>query len=365
MIDEIDTPTGGTEKQLLLALERLDRQKIHPYLCVLNDSMWLRDHFDVCPVYRVGMPTLKSPMALISLFRFVSFLKKQKIGIVQTHFTRSNQIGVLAGRLAGVKTVISTRRNQGYWHTQTALFLQKRLNRWVNLFLANSNDTKEWATRTEGIPPEKIRVIHNAINLGPFEILGEEERSEYRKRFEIPSDSKVIGIVANLRSVKRIDVFLHAARIVLNEFPGVRFIVVGEGPERNALEGLSREVGLNRAVLFLGKRQDIPPILNMIDVGVLSSQSESFSNSLIEYMAAGLPIVSTDVGGCRELVSNGGNGFLVPSGNPDALAGGILNILRNPNCVTSGKVNRRIVKDKFSMGAILRSYEDLYLEVTS
>jgi glycosyltransferase involved in cell wall biosynthesis len=311
------------------------------------------------------MPTLKSPRAWISLFRFVSFLKKEKIVIVQTHFIDSNRVGILAGRLAGVKTVISTRRNQGYWHTRIGLFLQKRLNPLVDLFLANSDDTREWASRTEGIPPEKIRVIHNALNLRPFEILGEEERSEYRKRFEIPSNAKVVGIVANLRPVKRIDVFLHAARIVLNEFHGTRFIVVGEGPERKGLEELSREVGLDRAVLFLGRRQDIPSILNMLDIGVLSSQSESFSNALMEYLAAGLPVVCTDVGGCRELVCDGRNGFVVPNGDPKALAGGILNILRNPNCVTSGEANRRIVKEKFSMEAILRSYEDLYLEVAS
>lgn len=363
IIDTIESPTAGTEKQLLLLLENLDRQQIRPYLCVLQGSEWLKNEFDLCPVYNLRIKSFKDPVSYRRIWNYAKFLKREKIDIVQTHFRDAGIAGILAARMAGVR-VISTRRNQGYWLTRRELLIQKVLNRWVTVFIANSHSTKKWANEVEGIPEDKIRVIYNGIDPGPYLKLSPETREKYRRILEIPGNSPAIGIVANLRPVKGIEVFLRAAQLVKKQIPEARFVIVGDGVEKDNLERFADESGLNEGVTFLGKREDVVQILSALDVGVLSSHSESFSNSLIEYLAAGLPAVCTDVGGCREIIEHGVNGFVVSAGDYRAMSDYIIKIIREGMFDEMRTRNNKKAETGFSMNQTISMYEEIYSNIT-
>jgi L-malate glycosyltransferase len=363
VIDSIYTSAGGTEGQLLALIKNLDRAKFAPTLCILRSSAWMDKEFDLCPLYHVGINSFKNPLSILQLAKFARFLKNNRFDIVQTHFNDSNKAGIIAARLAGIPTVISSRRNQGYWHNRFELTALKFLNRHVDLFIANSYSTKQWAIDAEGIPASKITVIYNAVNLERFQNICPEVRANYRSKLGIPQDAFVVGIVANLRPVKRIDIFIRAARRVKEQLPHAKFIVIGgtsDSAMEDKLKGLVAEHGLEGELQFLGIRHDVENLLKTMDVAVLTSESESFSNSVVEYLASGLPVVSTDVGGAREAIVNGNNGYIVPVNDFQEIAAKILAISRDHAMTSRSDKGLQRIKELFSLDTIINQYEELY-----
>ncbi|OKY75783.1 MAG: hypothetical protein BM485_07880 [Desulfobulbaceae bacterium DB1] len=359
VIDTIESPTAGTEKQLLLLIRNLDRRKFLPYLCVLRSSPWLKETFKDCPLIDLEFGALRCFRSVMQLLKFVRYLKQERIDIVQTYFVDANKIGVVAGCLAGVKSVISSRRNQGYWIGLLELLQLRFLNCLTTHFIANSHSTKQWAMKREGIPGQKISVILNGIELEYYD-LSRKAKVNLRKEYNTPDCARLVCIVANLRPVKGHEIFLRAARIVADQISSVYFVIIGEGQERKRLERLASELSLSKYVFFLGKREDVADLLLDMDVGVLASHSESFSNALVEYLACGLPVVVTDVGGAREAVQGGVNGFVISLDSAsEGLARGILGALRM-NHESVSALNRKIVQELFAKESMVAAYQNLY-----
>lgn len=365
VIDIICSPTAGTEKQLLLLIKNLNRNRFEPILCCLKNSNWLKDEFNICDFHVIGIDSFKSPATYFRIFAFSRYLRKNNIDIVQTYFRDANIVGIIAARIAGISNVISTRRGLPYWKNSFELLFLKILDKFVKLFLTNSSNTKKWVSEFETIPEEKIYTIHNAIELDSFKRNSEETRKLYRKQLDIKDDNYVIGIVANLRPIKDITTFLRAAQLVKSELPHARFIIVGDGSEKNNLIKFSRELGISEDVRFIGNRRDITTILSLLDVAVLSSYFESCSNSIIEYLAAGLPIVCTDVGDCREAVEDGVNGFIVPIADYTVMANQIIKIFKGQLTKFNISKHSKKVMKKFLLPKIISEYELIYAGLTS
>jgi glycosyltransferase involved in cell wall biosynthesis len=366
IIDTIHSPTAGTEKQLIFLLKQLDRAKFNPFLCVLQSSEWLEKDFSICPLFVAGIHSLKQFKSWIGIKSLVYFLRKERINVVQTFFEDANRIGILAASLAGIRTIISSKRNQGYFTTKPADLLKRLLNRKVTLFIANSRSTKEWAIRSEKIAAEKVEVIYNGLDPELFGPLTDEERLEYKKKTHLPTEASIVGLIANLRPVKGIDVFLRAAERVSQEQFQVVFLIAGDGPERKKLEDLAGGLKIAEKIKFLGQVNDVLPLLKIMDIGVLSSHSESFSNSLLEYMAAGLPVVSTDVGGLNEALRHGEGGYLISVGDHEAMARSILALITNPEMsLAMGRYNRELIKKDFNKNQFVLAHERAYEKLLS
>ncbi len=363
IIDTIESPTAGTEKQLLMLLEHLDRTRFKPYLCVLRPSEWLKKEFLACELIDIGITSFAHPASYLNILKFINFLKTSRINIVQTYFVEGNKVGVAAARLAGTQAVIATRRNQGYWHTRFELVALRLLNRWVTCFLANSESTREWLTHSEGVESNRIKVVYNSLETERYAPATADQRTTFRQQWNFPEDAVVIGVVANLRPIKALDVFIAAARLVADKVPAARFCIVGDGPERPTLEALSQTSGLGATLRFLGRRTDIPQLLSCMDIGVLSSHSESFSNAIVEYAAAGLAVVCSDVGGAREAVEDGVTGYVVPSGDPNRMAERLISIIGHQQAGTMGQRGREKAVRLFACDKILASYHTLYEEL--
>jgi glycosyltransferase involved in cell wall biosynthesis len=187
-----------------------------------------------------------------------------------------------------------------------------------------------------------------------------------RQKLGLAAGAPVAGIVARLRSEKNIEMFLDVAGRVRNESPDARFLVVGDGPDRAALEARSRRLGLSDFVKFLGNRSDIPELLSLMDVFLLTSHNEASPVSIREAFALGKPVVATRVGSVGEVVSDGQNGYLVTPGDADAMTRRVLELFREPGLARAmGGAGREYVERYGSLETMVGGYEDLIQEIYS
>lgn len=370
IIDTINS-IGGTEKQLLGLIRSLDKERFEAYLlCLKPPNAYV--HLDIgsmdeyrshCIYHELDIGSLASIRCIGRIFKLVRFLRERKIDIIQTYFIDAQLIGIVAGRLAGTKKIVCCRRDLGFWHEPHLLFLVRTMNVFADSFLVNSSAIRDQIARDERIDPEKISTIRNGIDRGAY-------NGSLSQRCEMEGsrdrrDCFSVGISANFtRQVKRVDVFIRAAALVLEEIPHVRFCIAGEGNLREELIGLSRELGISGKVMFLGALTDVHDVLKGWDVGVLSSDSEGMSNSILEYMASGIPVVATAVGGNRELIEEGVNGFLVARGDHVSMAARICDLLKDRDLrKRMGEQGRRIVSEKYDWEIVKGEYESFYLRL--
>ena len=362
IIDELNL--GGTEKQLLKTIELLNKDKFESILICLRPS----DYF-----YRLDIPCEKCTLdvySLLSIHGFLKFLwfvfhlRKHRIDIVQTYFFDSTVFGVLAARIAGVKVIISCKRDLGFWYTSKLLRVLKLVNIFVHRFLVNSNAVKVHISKHEKIPSEKIDVIYNGIDVS-LEYTAQSYPPSRESLGILPSDY-VVGIVANLnRPVKRIDLFIKAAAIVLDEVKNVQFVIVGDGHLKEQLMKLRKILGISERVIFVGRQDKVRPYISLFDVGVLCSNSEGFSNSILEYMAAGIPVVATAVGGNKEVIEQEVTGILVAPGDYKSMAEKICTLLKDRRRrLQIGGEGTSIVQEKYAWDSKIKEIEGYYQSIT-
>ncbi len=226
--------------------------------------------------------------------------------------------------------------------------------------LANSFSVKTHTSNSEKIPEDKIDVIRNGIDLNQFG--GSVPKKSFRKSYDIPDDDYIIGIVANLnRHVKRIDVFINMAIEVLKVIPNVSFQIVGNGHLRKQLEKLANNGDNSNKISFLGEKEGVYSIIENWDIGVLSSDSEGFSNSVIEYMSVGLPVVATDVGGNKEIIETDVNGKLVPPGDYRSMAVTVCSLLIDGSKRSRMSDNAKLlIRQKYAWNVKIEEIEKYY-----
>lgn len=328
-IDSLE-PGGGTENQLILLLERLDRVRVAPYLACLRSSPYLDRLARDLPVTVLDVPVFRNARLAGGVRRARAWVRRERLDVVLTFFRDANVVATLGARWAGVP-IVSGRRNFGYWHTPGEIRILRFLNRFTRCFVANSEAVREQTVRREGVSRERIVVIPNAVDVERFRPAAPGERETLRAQFGFPATAPLIGCVANLRPVKGHEVVLDAFASVCARVPQARLALVGEGPLEIPLRERARALGVLDRLHFLGLRQDVPDLLRAFDVGVLASHSEGLSNALLEAMASGLPTVATAVGGNSELLQDGALGVLVPASDPAAMAAALAELLTSPD----------------------------------
>jgi glycosyltransferase involved in cell wall biosynthesis len=353
MIDELTT--AGTETQLLALIRHLDRSQVQPFLCLLRgESLPSRAlEPDDCPVLRLDVRSFRHPSTVVKALRLVSFLRKQHIDIFQVYFLESTYFGLPLAWLAGVPHLMRTRNNLGYWMTPWHRRLGRLYNRVTRRTIANCEASRQSLLADEGPPPESVVVLENGVDLARFSKV---------PRFNPERRPRCVGVLANLRPVKDPELFVRAAGEVAACHPDVTFCIGGEGESRPALEELIASLGLRGRFFLPGRIHDVPTFLSGLDVAVLCSRSEGMSNALLEYMAAGRPIVATDVGANGQLIQHGVHGLLVPVGEGEPLAAAINQLLSDAGVAQRlGDAARRRVQEHYSREAMVRRFEAFYL----
>ena len=354
LIDEL--AGAGTETQLLALLRHLNRNRVQPYLCLLRGDNPASQALepDDCPVLRLGVGSLRHPRTLLRAWRFAQFLRRHRIDVLQVYFPDSSYFGVPVGWLAGVRHCVRTRNNLGHWQTAFHRHLGRILNWFTTRTIANCAAAREALLETEGPSPDSVVVLTNGVDLERFATV-------VPLTVRPVTAERRVGIVANLRPVKGLEVFVRAAALVQATHPRVLFQVAGEGDLRASLERQAAEQGLGGRFLLPGAVADIPGFLGELDVAVLCSHAEGMSNALLEYMAAGRPIVATAVGAAPELIEDGVQGLLVPPGDAGRLASAIGRLLHEPSQARRlGEAARQRALKHHSRAAMVRRFENFY-----
>jgi glycosyltransferase involved in cell wall biosynthesis len=320
-------PGAGTENQLKGILQNLNPDKVDACVYTLRDPIPEEHRREIpWPVECLGVGALKHPASLLKFFKLVGRLRREKYDIVNIYFVDTNLFVAPACRLAGIKNCVINRRDMGYWYTPTILSWLNRVNRMADYFLTNSRAVKQAVVENEVFPAERIKVIYNGMWGKPRR----PAEKVTREKLGLRPEGQLVGIVANLRSVKRIDRFVEMAAGVKKAVPGTQFLIIGHGELEADLRRQAEELAVGGDVHFLGHVANVADYLELLDIGVLTSESEGLSNALIEYAQAGLPIVTFDVGGNREIVHPEVNGLLAADGDVAGLTAGVVRILTDP-----------------------------------
>ncbi len=356
IIDQMKT--GGTEGQLATLINGLDRERFEPHLVMLRDGP--ADVEPDCESFLFPATRLRSLKGVKAIVNLARMLRRDEIRIVQTFFFDATCVGVVAAWLARVPVIISSRRDLGFWYTSSQVKMLKRLHKLSGHVLVNSESVRTSVSEKEGIPRKDIHVIPNGLEPTLFEYDG--EPAQINAELGIEPDEPAVGIVANLnREVKRVDLFVEAVPTVLQAHPKARFVIVGKGHLRESLEERCRDLGVADKVIFTGGRNDVHRLLHAFDVGVNCSDSEGFSNAVIEYMFAGIPVVASDVGGNAELVTGETDGLLFPCGDHDSLALCINRLLADPDEMSRFRDKARLTAlDQFTADGMVQRHMDYY-----
>jgi glycosyltransferase involved in cell wall biosynthesis len=285
-------------------------------------------------------------------------VRQERVALVHAHEFTANTYGTAVARLAGIP-LIATVHGKSYYPERLKRRAAYRLVSRMSTMVAVSHDLKRFMVRQLGIAPDRIRVIHNGVEPHVPAAPGDVERC--RAELGLRRDEQVVGTVASLYPVKGHTYLLEAVGAVLEACPRTTFLLIGQGELQRSLEAEARSRGYGGRVRFLGFRSDVSALLDLMDVFVLPSLSEGLSIALLEAMAAGVPVVATDVGGNGEIVLDGETGLLVPSRNAAALAGAVIRLLTDAGQATEfGRRGLRRVGEHFSLGAMSNEYTRLY-----
>jgi glycosyltransferase involved in cell wall biosynthesis len=354
---------GGSERQALQLTRLLKEDGTHQiFLACLDAGGVLREEADklnLSEIPEFRLTSFYDANFIRQIRRCVSFIRQNKIQIVQTHDFYTNFFGMMAARLAGVKARIAAKRETNEMRSAAQKMLEKQAFWLSNAIVVNAEAVREFLTK-QGFDNNKIHTVYNSLDLERLNPTQSREAS--LAEFGLPADKKLITIVANLRhKVKNQEMFLRAAQRVRQKYTNAAFVLAGEGELTEEYKQLTTILDIEGDVYFTGRCAKVADLLAVSDICVLSSLAEGFSNSILEYMAASRPVVATRVGGAAEAIAEGESGFLVTSNDDAAMAEKILLLLENSELAGQmGKRGREIVETKFSCTAQLETTLKLY-----
>ena len=357
---------GGTERAVVNLAWGLDPSGFEIYFgCLRRWGEELLSEIEErkVPVTEYHIPNLYNAHAWSQRLRFARDLRRERIRVVNSYGFGANVFAIPAARLAGVPAVVASMQDLGTDLTPLRRRMQRLVCRLAHRIVVNAEAVRRYLI-ADGYAPEKVVVIHTGIDLSRFRTRRGDGR--LRRELGLPPHAPLVAVFARLIRLKGLERFLEAASLLAPRVPDARFLVVGGEHESDPtypseLKRYAARLGLGDRVMFTGFRLDIPEILSEITVSALPSFSEGLSNSILEAMAAGVPVVATHVGGNAEAVQDGVTGFLVPPQDAPALAHAIGQLLENPELAARfGAAARERMVRHFSMERYVRETDGLY-----
>lgn len=350
---------GGSERQAVELAKHIDCEHFDPVtVCFQRDgplSAELPGGLDGVETFPLA--SFYGPTTVRESARFGRFLRTRKPKIVVCFDFYANIFAIPLARLAGVPLVIGARREQGITKTRTQRKVELAALRIATGVVTNAQALRDELIVRHCISAERIWTVHNGLDIQRFDA----QHKMAQARGKRTETTLRIGMVANLRPEKGHLMFVDACHNLSQSLPDVSFVIVGDGPMRGQIQDRIDVLGLRERVRMLGLTTDVAGALESIDIAVSTSITEGFPNSIMEAMAARLPVVATDAGGTRELVVDGVTGYLVKPGNALEMARQIECVVKNPTMRrTMGAAGReRIVRD-FSSPTMARRFENLF-----
>lgn len=366
---------GGTEKQVVGLVSALDRERFD-----LDIACFGRWGELVDAVERLGVAVDEYPVRALARFgtvrqqfRFAATLAARRTQVMHSYNFYANVFALPAAWLAGVPCVVASIRDTGVYLDGAKRRLQRLACRFAHRVVVNADAIRDWLIE-DGYDAARIITIPNGLDVRSYH--APRGGHAFRDELGIPRDARLVLLLARVNRQKGIDYFVEAAAKVLRRCPGTHFVIVGgnfdrehghahpEGEYRREVEAAAGRLGLSGHLHFTGFRDDVPALLAEADLSVLPSLSEGLSNTLLESMAAGMPVVATRVGGTPEAIDDGVHGLLVPPQDADALAAAMAAVLTDEVLARRlGARARERVANRYSFDQMARETGSLYERV--
>jgi glycosyltransferase involved in cell wall biosynthesis len=333
--------------------KRLDSRRFRVHVaCLHKRGAWLsRAADDPARIAEFPVASFRRIEALTELRRLARWCRARRIAVLHAADLYANIFALPAAAAARVPVRIGNRREINPDKSPGLIALQRIAYGFAHRVVANSTAVAD-RLRREGLTPRKISIVPNGVELAAYQLHAGSPRL------------RRIVTVANLRAEKAHETLITAAARLLSIRPEAEFWIVGGGARLQELTALADRLGIGGRVRFLGHRDDVPALLSESDIFVLTSRSEGFPNSVIEAMAAGLPVVATGVGGVVELIEHERNGLLVAPGDSDAVAEALLGLMERPERAAAlGRAARLTVEGRFTFDLMVRRFEEIYLDL--
>jgi glycosyltransferase involved in cell wall biosynthesis len=354
-VDQV-THDAGTERQVAETIRRMNHSEFEVHLICFEDSARFRELAAISASKLFPLESIFSVAGLRGIASFRRYLIEHRIDVVMAYMLKASAFAVLARLPSFSGKIVTCRLNTGYWYTPGLLRWTRFLNRFTDRVVANSEGARQIAVAAEGLPADRVDVIYQGVDMDVFSPA--RVKPGACRELGIAEGSRVVGIVANLRPVKDHDLFLRAAAIVARRIPDAVFLLAGRGELQQPLEALASELGIRDRVYFTHGEGSVAGYLADMSIGCLTSQSEGFSNAILEYMAMGLPVVATDVGGNAEAIGDEA-GFLVRDRTPEAFAAPVIRLLEDePLRAAMGAKAQERCRSRFEIDLTIRDLEN-------
>ena len=352
---------GGPERQMLGLSVMLPESIRTTILC-------FRDHASCVPFLEqledrgivARMVTAANPFFLRMIDDVAGELQRECADILVCQGYKAEVLGWIAARRVGIPVMSVSRGWTAHtWKVRLYEALDRRILRRMDAVVCVSAGQAAKVARA-GVRADRLHVVADSVDPARFRGGSAAGRATLQSLFPTPRSVLVVGI-GRQSPEKGFDQLVDAARILSHDFDSVGIVLIGDGPDRPMLEERVRAAGLSGIVVFAGFRTDIDRLLPGADVLAQASYTEGMPNVVLEACAAGLPVVATDVGGTNEIIEHGANGFLVPAGNPAALADRLLELVRAPELRRAmGTRGRELVRSRFSFARQAVEYEQIF-----
>lgn len=355
VIDYLHSITGGTERQLYLLVKGFVEKGVNVELVVLRHTSFTRSNNEFpCPITSIEMYKMFSFISISKLWGLRKKIVRDKVDVVHIFFNDSAICAPYFCKRAN-NLVISSRRDMGIWYTPLKLFILRFSNIWVDRIICNSSAVADFTAKHEKYDLKKVNVIYNGIE-------------PYIKRSNLPSlgsreDQFVVGMVANIRKVKNFEDIIRAAGGLHKKGVNVKYVIIGTILDQTyyeSLVSLMKELSVENNFEFLGSLNEPRQYLHQFDAGVLTSESEGLSNTIIEYLDAGLPVVCSNVGGNSELIQHDYNGYLYKYRDAQQLALYLEKALTDKATSQELSTNAKKSITRFSYHTMIDSHQKLY-----
>lgn len=360
---DVLTEVGGAEKNLMQLVTGLEPNKYNITVCCLRGGKVYEEMKSMkINVINLNLGRIYGFRSFIKAIKLIKIIKQEKVRLMVTYLEASDYWGSIVGRISGVPIIISSRRDMGHNLKKRHILMYRVINHLFDKIVVVSEAVREIIIKKEGANPKKIITIYNGVDTDLFS--GHTNKNEIREKLGLENNIPVIGILASVAPIKGQRYFIEAIPSVLEEFPGIYFLIIGTCdniPYYKELKELIKRLQIEKNIIFTGGISDIPGILSIMDICVLSSINEGFPNAVLEYMASSKPVVATNGGGTSEAVVDGETGILVPPRNSNELAKAILKLLKDKQLAESmGKAGKKLTEDLFSTNKMLGNIEYLY-----
>ena len=349
---------GGTEKHVVALASGLPKDRFSTSVCTVREQGPLGKTLQEAgiPVFHIDVNSSWSPRVTT---RLRTIMKKRQVDILHTYLFGFGFHASLAARRSGVPVMVSSRREIPVWKKFRHRTLENLNNRLVDCVVACSSHVADYVLETERIASKKLCIVYNGTSLQQ----GRQTQVESLTGLGLPTDldGPFLVCVASLTNPKNHGMLVRAFEQISKEIPEARLLLVGEGPQKPKLELLARQLGLDSRIHFAGQVEDIRLAYSIASLCVLTSVREGLPNFLMEAMAFGIPVVTTEAGGASELVLNNETGKVVEQGDVDGFSQAVIELLQNnENARAMGLAGRKRIKQFFSMNRMLQTYQDLY-----